>query len=198
MSDLCSPISVHQHKLAVQLFVFWRGGGWGIHISLAAILEGVHMSLVICVRGYTYHGGTHITARAEPLIVSAEKFHDIFGSSDEENNAADFDESDNDVQEVDSDIEEDENESDNDLNASDTIVWSDELEDFDIDEFSGQQAIKFNVPENVSPNDFFSQLFGDSVIDTIGVETNRYARQKLADTPRLEKWKDITNRELKA
>ena len=38
------------------------GGGWGMHISLAAILEGVHISLVICVRGYTYHGGTHITA----------------------------------------------------------------------------------------------------------------------------------------
>ena len=34
----------------------------GIHISLAAISEGVHISLVICVRGYTYHGGTHITA----------------------------------------------------------------------------------------------------------------------------------------
>ena len=31
----------------------------GIHISLAAILAGVHISLVICVRGYTYHGGTH-------------------------------------------------------------------------------------------------------------------------------------------
>lgn len=137
---------------------------------------------------------------AEPLIVSAEEFHDIFGSSDEENNAADFDGSDIDVQEVDSDIEEDENqsESDNDSNASDTIKWSDELEDFDIEEFSGQQAIKFNVPENVSPNDFFSQLFGDSVIDTIVTETNRYARQKLGDTRRLEKWKDITNRELKA
>ncbi|XP_068671890.1 piggyBac transposable element-derived protein 4-like [Montipora foliosa] len=137
---------------------------------------------------------------AEPLIVSAEEFHDIFGSSDEENNAADFNGSDIDVQELDSDIEEDENESesDNDSNASDTIEWSDELEDFDIEEFSGQQAIKFNVPENVSPNDFFSQLFGDSVIDTIVTETNRYARQKLADTPRLQKWKDITNRELKA
>ena len=35
-----------------------------MHISLAAILEGVHISLVICVRGYTYHGGTHITATA--------------------------------------------------------------------------------------------------------------------------------------
>ena len=61
MSDLCSPISIHKHKLAVIIY-FWRGGRWGIHISLAAILEGVHISLVICVQGYTYHGGTHITA----------------------------------------------------------------------------------------------------------------------------------------
>ena len=32
----------------------------------------------------------------------------------------------------------------------------------------------------------------------IMTETNRVVRQKLADTPRLQKWKDITNRELKA
>ena len=41
----------------------WRG--LGIHISLAAILDGVHISLVICVLGYTYHGGTdHCDAAA--------------------------------------------------------------------------------------------------------------------------------------
>lgn len=137
---------------------------------------------------------------AEPSIISPEQFHDIFGSSDEESNTADSDGSDIDVQELESDVEEDENdsESDNDSNASDTIEWSDQLEDFNIDEFSGQQGMKFNVPDNPSPNDFFSQLFGDSVIDTIVTETNRYARQKLANTPRLEKWKDMTNRELKA
>ena len=42
-----------------------RGGGWGIHISLAAIFEGIHIPLVICVRGYTYNGDTHITVTAE-------------------------------------------------------------------------------------------------------------------------------------
>ena len=41
------------------------GGGWGTHISLAAIFEGIHISLVICVRGYTYHGDTHITVKPE-------------------------------------------------------------------------------------------------------------------------------------
>ena len=144
---------------------------------------------------------------AVPSIISAEQYHDIFGSSEEENNnreeennTADSDGSDIDVQEVESDLEEDESdsESDNDSNASDTIEWSDELEDFDIDEFSGRQEMKFNVPDNVSANDFFSQLFGDSIMDIIVTETNRYARQKLANTPRIEKWKDITKQELRA
>ena len=36
---------------------------------MAAILKGVHISLVICVRGYTYHGGTHISAT--PLVAWA-------------------------------------------------------------------------------------------------------------------------------
>ena len=144
---------------------------------------------------------------AVPSIISAEQYHDIFGSSEEENNnreeennTADSDGSDIDVQEVESDLEEDESdsESDNDSNASDTIEWSDQLEDFDIDEFSGRQEMKFNVPDNVSANDFFSQLFGDSIMDIIVTETNRYARQKLANTPRLEKWKDITKQELRA
>ena len=116
---------------------------------------------------------------AVPSIISAEQYHDIFGSSEEENNTADSDGSDIDVQEVESDLEEDESdsESDNDSNASDTIEWSDELEDFDIDEFSGRQEMKFNVPDNVSANDFFSQLYGDSIMDIIETETNRYARQ---------------------
>lgn len=46
-------------------FLCYKGGGsdWGIHISLVAILGGgIHISLVLCVCGYTYLGGTHITA----------------------------------------------------------------------------------------------------------------------------------------
>ena len=38
----------------------YRGVG-DIHISLAAIFEEINISLVICVRGYTYHGVTHVT-----------------------------------------------------------------------------------------------------------------------------------------
>ena len=32
---------------------------------LAAIFEGIHISLVICVRGYTYYRDTHITVTPE-------------------------------------------------------------------------------------------------------------------------------------
>jgi len=34
-------------------------------------LEGIHISLVICVRGYTYHGDTHITVT--PALVMRDK-----------------------------------------------------------------------------------------------------------------------------
>ena len=64
---------------------FGREGGWGKHISLAAIFEGKHISLVICVqgnisRGNTYHcdtgtinRGTHVYPRMskgylQPLV----------------------------------------------------------------------------------------------------------------------------------
>ena len=90
---------------------------------------------------------------------------------------------------------ENESESDSDWNLSDTIDWSDWL---DIEEFSGQQVLKYNVPDSMSPNDLFSQLFGDSVIDAMVTEMNWHAREKLADTPHLEKWKDIANHKLKA
>lgn len=47
----------------------------------------------------------------------------------------------------------------NDWNMSDTIKWSDELKDFDIEEFSGLD-IKINVANNISPNYSFSYHFG--------------------------------------
>ena len=103
---------------------------------------------------------------AVPSIISAEQYHDIFGSSEEENNnreeennTADSDGSDIDVQEVESDLEEDESnsESDNDSNASDTIEWSDELEDFDIDEFSGRQEMKFKKNTGCPSNTGFDR-----------------------------------------
>ena len=85
---------------------------------------------------------------AEAFSVSTEEYHDIFGTSDEESDTVNSEGSDIDVQEVESDQEEDQNdgEGNNDSNASDTVEWSNELEDFDINEFSGRPGIKFNVP----------------------------------------------------
>lgn len=81
--------------------------------------------------------------------------------------------------------EEDENESKSKhhSHASDTIKWSDELKDFDLEEFSRQQGIKFNISDNNS-----NQLFGDSVIDTVMTETNQSAQQK---QPEIKKTKEL-------
>jgi len=52
------------------------GGEWGrgyIYPTLAAILEGIHISLVICVRGYTYHCDTGFMSsrlRIDPCTVA--------------------------------------------------------------------------------------------------------------------------------
>ena len=65
----------------------------------------------------------HTRNMAEPSIITPEEYHDIFGSSDEENGDVDAEGSDIDVSEVDSDeeVEEDVQESDNEDNAADAI-----------------------------------------------------------------------------
>ena len=72
---------------------------------------------------------------AEALDITAEEYHDIFGTSDEEDADIDFEGSDIEVQEIDSDEElEKAEESDNEGNAADAIdeqtAWSNELSDF--------------------------------------------------------------------
>ena len=47
--------------------------GWGVgdtHIT-GSHIGGIHISLGICVRGYTYHGDTHITVT--PVINDSKK-----------------------------------------------------------------------------------------------------------------------------
>ena len=58
---------------------------------------------------------SHTRNMAEPSIITPEEYHDIFGSSDEENGNGDAEGSDIDVPEVDSDeeVEQDVQESDN-------------------------------------------------------------------------------------
>lgn len=142
---------------------------------------------------------------AEPSVITPEEYHDIFGSSDEENGDVDAEGSDIDVPEVDSDeeAEEDVQESDNEDNAADAIgeetAWSNELADFVISQFNGQPGIKVEVPEEPRSDFFFNLIFGDEMIDLIVRETNRYARQKLAtNIARLNKWQDTTRQEVKA
>ena len=51
----------------------WGGGEGDTHFT-GSHIGGIHISLGICVRGYTYHGDTHIPHLLEPTI-------QLFGSS---------------------------------------------------------------------------------------------------------------------
>ena len=142
---------------------------------------------------------------AEALDITAEEYHDIFGTSDEEDADIDFEGSDIEVQEIDSneELEEEAEESDNEGNAADAIdeqtAWSNELSDFVISQFNSQCGIKVEVPPESKSDFFFNLIFSDELIDLIVRETNRYARQKLAgNNTRLAKWHDVTRQELKA
>ena len=142
---------------------------------------------------------------AEALDVTAEEYHDIFGTSDEEDADIDFEGSDIEVQQIDSDeeLEDEAEESNNEDNAADAIdeqtAWSNELSDFVISQFNNQCGIKVDVPPESKSDFFFNLIFSDELIDLIVRETNRYARQKLAgNNTRLAKWNDATRQEVKA
>ena len=141
----------------------------------------------------------------EALDVTAEEYHDIFGTSEEEDADIDFEGSDIEVQQMDSDeeLEEEAEESNNEDNAADAIdeqtAWSNELSDFVILPFNSQCGIKVEVPPESRSDFFFNLIFSDELIDIIVRETNRYARQKLAgNDTRLAKWHDTTRQEVKA
>ena len=142
---------------------------------------------------------------AEVLNVTAEEYHNIFGTSDEEDADADFEGSGIEVQQIDSEeeLEEEAEESNNEGDAADAIgeqtAWSNELSDFVISQFNSQCGIKVEVPPESKSYFFFNLIFSDELIDLIVRETNRYARQKLAgNNTRLAKWHDVTRQELKA
>ena len=142
---------------------------------------------------------------AEPSILTAEEYHDIFGTSDEEDGDIDPEGSDIEVQEFYSDEEaeeeaEDRNNEGNVVDAIDELAaWSNVLLDFVISQFNGQSGIKVEVPAEATSDFFFNLIFGDELIDLIVRETNRYARQKLeGNDTRLAKWQDTTRQEVKA
>lgn len=107
---------------------------------------------------------------AEPATITAEEYHSILGSSDEENDNIDPEGSDIEVQEVDSDEEEEDvEENDNADNMADAIdketAWSNELSDFVINQFNDQPGIRVDVPEEPR-SDFFFNLLDKSLLPT--------------------------------
>ena len=77
--------------------------------------------------------------------------------------------------------------------------WTSELSSFNLRAFSGQPGLLVQFRDDAKSDDFFTEVFGETTLDRIVVETNRYARQSLENKPRrLAQWKDITKAELKA
>ncbi|KAL9978523.1 hypothetical protein ACROYT_G016049 [Oculina patagonica] len=165
----------------------------------------------LCGRNLLYHlqvdnnlSGKMAT-RVTPLNVSAEEFRAIFGDSDEEDTGnIDGDSSDIDFEGIDEDGEESDEEIDNegaDENDHEEPrqQWTANLSNIAAGEFSARSGIVVDVGDEPKADDFFTLMFGEDLFDKIVEETNRYARQKLADNQqRLAKWRDITKPELKA
>ena len=77
--------------------------------------------------------------------------------------------------------------------------WTDHLSDFPIPDFTAATGLNFNLPDNPNPLDYFVEFVDDNLWDLIVVETNRYARQKLSNSPeRLANFLPVTRAELKA
>ena len=127
----------------------------------------------------------------------------FYGFENHEQNAN----SDSDLDFSESESEEDQNEGEEDAEEEvsdedadpDELRWSDQLSPFRIPDFVEASGIKFQLPDNPTPVDFFSAFVGEDLLNKIVQETNLYARQKLADSPaRLAKFRPVTLAELKA
>lgn len=70
--------------------------------------------------------------------------------------------------------------------------WSDKLADFEIDAFEANSGIQVLVPNDANAAYFLNLLFGEELFNLVVEEINKFARQKLADSPRrLALWCDI-------
>lgn len=141
--------------------------------------------------------------RVDPLDVSFDEYRAIFGDSDEEDTGdIDGDSSDIDFEGIDEDGEEiDEENGDEEAAESDEEEeqqWTDDLSNIAVDEFSARSGIVVDVGADPKADDFFTFMFGEDLFDKIVEETNRYARQMLADNKRLGRWRDVTKAEVKA
>ncbi|KAK3750318.1 hypothetical protein QZH41_010822, partial [Actinostola sp. cb2023] len=77
--------------------------------------------------------------------------------------------------------------------------WTFELSNFHISEFSGQPGLLVGFGDEPKADHFFLRVFGEATLDRIVEETNRYARQSVANNPRRSAiWKDVTKPEMKS
>lgn len=141
--------------------------------------------------------------RVDPLDVSFDEYRAIFGDSDEEDTGdIDGDSSDIDFEGIDEDGEEiDEENGDEEAaesNKEEQQQWTDDLSNIAVDEFSARSGIVVDVGADPKADDFFTFMFGEDLFDKIVEETNRYARQMLADNKHLARWRDVTKAEVKA
>ena len=133
--------------------------------------------------------------------ISLEGFVDIFGELPDGYEEEFFEANDSDLDEdiFTWDKSESENEEYEDDESDDEDIWSDTLEDFNIEPFdSSNSGIKVEIPDNASALFVFQLMFDEDLMDHVIAETNRLAGQKRADKPQLlEKWHDISRQEFK-
>ena len=136
------------------------------------------------------------------MDVSADEFRQMFGDSDEEDVGEEgFQVGDESDLEIEGYSSEEESESeDGDSDVEEESEWSEVLEDFDVEAFdTALSGIKVEIPDRPEALFFFTLLFGEDTIDLVIAETNRVARQKLAENEsRLQQWRDISKPEFKA
>ena len=146
---------------------------------------------------------------AEVAQVSNQEYRDLFSDESGESDGSDGSDIDfegfADVGRKEEGSESEENDGEDDENANESSsdteeeAWSNHLEDFVLEDFDSTPEIKAIVPEGSKADFFFGLLFSISFVDLIVVETNRYARQNLANNAdRLAKWVDTTVKEIKA
>ena len=136
-----------------------------------------------------------------------DEYRAIFGDSDEDSGDVDGSESDIDFEGINEDAEESDEDNDQPGNegASDSDEeleeewWMVELLDIDVNTFTAQSGISIDVGHDPKANNFFTFMFGEDLFEKIFMETNRYARQKLADNEQhLDRWRDVNKDEMKA
>ena len=147
--------------------------------------------------------------------INIDEYRAIFGDSDDEDTGdIEGDSSDIDFEGIEDNAEE----SDEDINEEtanegaaeaaagsdeeeeeEEETWTAELSEIDVADFSAESGIAIDLGVDPKADNFFTFMFDEDLFDKIVVETNRYARQKLAgNEQRLARWRDVNKDEMKA